>query len=164
MRWRAALLVALPLILTGPSAGAAPLEPYRTGDWKDLVRQKSGQPLIVHFWGVTCSPCIVELPKWGRFLREKHEARVVFVEVDQAPQKVALKILADARLSQADNRVLASPFDEYMRFEVDPKWVGELPSTILIGKGGKATRLSGAVDFGAIREWLAREADVSLKR
>jgi hypothetical protein len=77
--------------------------------------------------------------------------------VDQAPEKIALKRLADAKLEGAANRMLVSQYDEYMRFEIDPKWMGELPSTVLIDANGHARRISGVVDFGQLRAWLARE-------
>ena len=25
----------------------------------------AGQPTVIHFWGLTCGPCLVELPQWG---------------------------------------------------------------------------------------------------
>jgi thiol-disulfide isomerase/thioredoxin len=154
-------LLFLFLALLAHTAVAATLQPYRTGDWKDLVRNRGGQPLIVHFWGISCGPCVVELPKWGRFMRERPDAKVVFIEVDQAPAKVTLRILGGAKLDNGDIRALASPYDEYMRYEVDAKWMGELPSTMLVGVDGKVTRLSGSVDFAALRSWLGREKSAS---
>jgi thiol-disulfide isomerase/thioredoxin len=126
------------------SAAPAPFAPYRTGDWKALLRVHAGAPFIVHFWGVTCGPCIVELPKWSEFTKRHPAVPIVFVEVDPAPEPVARRILAQAHLDAADNRLLASPFDEYMRYEVDRKWVGELPATLLVDRNGQARRLSGA--------------------
>lgn len=136
------------------AAEGAPLKPYRQGEWKALVAEDTGRPLIVHFWGVTCGPCMVELPKWGRFSREPHGAWIVFIEMDGAPEKAALRILVDAGLGGADIRALASPFDEFTRYEIDPRWAGELPSTVLIGSDGTSKRLSGAANFGEIRTWL----------
>jgi thiol-disulfide isomerase/thioredoxin len=150
-------LMCLTSLVFAHVAAAASLQPYRTGDWKEVVQGRAGKPMIVHFWGVTCGPCLVELPKWGKFVREQRAANVVFIEVDQAPEKIALKRLADAKLEGAANRMLVSQYDEYMRFEIDPKWMGELPSTVLIDANGHARRISGVVDFGQLRAWLARE-------
>jgi thiol-disulfide isomerase/thioredoxin len=139
------------------SAAPAPFAPYRTGDWKALLRVHAGAPFIVHFWGVTCGPCIVELPKWSEFTKRNPAVPIVFVEVDPAPEPVARRILAQAHLDAADNRLLASPFDEYMRYEVDRKWVGELPATLLVDRNGQARRLSGEVNFHQVDDWLARQ-------
>lgn len=153
------LFIGAALVAIAASATAAPasLAPYRTGDWKALLRAHAGAPFIVHFWGVTCGPCIVELPQWGEFVRRHPGLPAVFVEVDPAPESVARRILARAHLEAADNRLLASPFDEYMRYEVDRKWAGELPATLLVDGKGQATRISGEVDFRQVDDWLARQ-------
>jgi thiol-disulfide isomerase/thioredoxin len=145
------------LLLADVTAVAATLTPYRQGDWKQLIAERRGAPLIVHFWGMTCGPCLVELPKWSAFIHEHRDAKVVFIEVDQAPEQVAWKILTNAKLDGADNRATVEQFDEYMRFEIDKRWLGELPITMLIAADGTATRLDGAVDFASVRSWLSRE-------
>lgn len=151
------MVVACCALVAAANAAAGALAPYRQGDWKAVVASAAGRPLIVHFWGVTCGPCLVELPKWGRFMRERPEARVVFIEMDGTPEKAALRILADAGLGQADNRALISPFDEFTRHEIDPGWPGEMPSTMLVGTDGKVRRISGTADFAALRAWIAAQ-------
>jgi hypothetical protein len=44
-----------------------------------------------------------------------------------------------------------------MRYEVDRKWVGELPATLLVDRNGQARRLSGEVNFHQVDDWLARQ-------
>jgi thiol-disulfide isomerase/thioredoxin len=138
-------------------AAAALRQPYRAGEWKALVRSHAGQPLIVFFWGIACGPALDEMPKWGRFVRERNRVKVVFIEVDQAPEKAALEILAEAKLESVDHRGLVSDFDPAMRREIDVRWAGELPFTLLVGADGTITRQAGTVDFAAIRAWLVRE-------
>jgi thiol-disulfide isomerase/thioredoxin len=150
-------LLACSLLLAAATSFAAAeppaYTPYRTGDWKALVKAHAGTPFIVHFWGVTCAPCIVELPRWGEFARRHPELPVVFVEVDPATAPAVGRYVTQARLDAAAQRQLVTPFDEYMRFEVDPRWAGELPATMLVGRDGKATRLSGEVDFRRLDKW-----------
>jgi hypothetical protein len=45
-------------------------------------------------------------------------------------------------------------FDEYMRYEIDPKWLGELPITMLVNAKGEARRVRGVIDFAQLRAWL----------
>jgi hypothetical protein len=47
---------------------------------------------------------------------------------------------------------VAAPFDERLRYEIDPKWHGETPTTIMIDKNGKATRKTGLVDFQKLQK------------
>jgi thiol-disulfide isomerase/thioredoxin len=127
---------------------------YQPGDWKKILTAGLGKPQIVHFWGFTCGPCLEELPRWGDFLKEFAGVKTVFIEVDQVPQTTASQALAQAGLEQRDNRASDAVFDEYMRYEIDPKWQGELPITMLVNAKGKVRRVRGAMNFEHVRAWL----------
>jgi hypothetical protein len=49
---------------------------------------------------------------------------------------------------------VADPFDERLRYDIDPKWHGETPTTIIIDKNGKATRKTGLADFQMLQNAL----------
>lgn len=50
-------------LLSAPASEApSQLKPFGRGSWNDILRSHAGRPTIVHFWGVTCGPCKVELP------------------------------------------------------------------------------------------------------
>jgi thiol-disulfide isomerase/thioredoxin len=127
---------------------------YQPGDWKKILTAGRGKPQIIHFWGFTCGPCIEELPHWGKFLKEFASVKTVFIEVDQVPLTTAAQALAQAGLEHRDNRASAAVFDEYLRHEIDPKWQGELPITILVNAKGEVRRIRGAVNFEQVRAWL----------
>ncbi len=127
---------------------------YQPGDWKKILTAGQGEPQIVHFWGFTCGPCLEELPRWGDFLKGFAGLKTVFIEVDQVPQATAAQALARAGLEQRDNRASAAVFDEYLRYEIDPKWQGELPITMLVNAKGEVKRIRGAVNFEQVRSWL----------
>ena len=127
---------------------------YQPGDWKKILTAGRGKPQIVHFWGFTCGPCLEELPRWGEFLKEFAGVKTVFIEVDQVPLATAAQALALAGLEQRDNRASAAVFDEYLRYEIDPKWQGELPITMLVNAKGDVKRVRGTVNFEQVRAWL----------
>ena len=147
------LLIAALLFTHLAIAGSEAVKPYQKGDWQALVNASS-KPLAIHFWGVTCAPCAREMPEWGRFLSKNKNANVIFIQVDEVPPEIALKMLTKANVQGAHNFSLASPFDEYMRYEVDAKWRGETPITILIGKNGKVIRKTGPMDFYQLKNWF----------
>ena len=130
------------------------LASYAPGDWKKILQAGAGKPQLVHFWGYTCGPCLEELPRWGDFLKESSALKTIFIEVDQVPHATALQALTLAGLAQADNRASTAVFDEYMRYEIDPKWLGELPITVLVSAKGEARRVRGVIDFAQLRAWL----------
>jgi len=132
------------------------LKPYQNGDWSNLIKTTKGSPLAIHFWGVTCPSCIKELPQWGSFLKSHPNAKIVFIQVDDVSTESMQIMLTKANLQNANNYYVATPFDERLRFEIDPKWHGETPTTILVDKNGKATRKTGLTNFQELQAWMVK--------
>ncbi len=150
----ACLCATLSLLHCAAPADPLPVTPYHPGDWQSLVNSRNQQAMIVHFWGFTCAPCLEELPRWGTFVGQHPQVNTVFIEVDQIPETIAVQALTQAQLAQAVHRSSTAYFDEYMRYEIDPKWMGELPLTLLISPNGDVKRLRGTVDFTVLGKWL----------
>ena len=131
------------------------LKPYQSGDWSSLVKTANGAPVAIHFWGVTCPSCIKEMPQWGNFLKAHQNAKVIFIQVDDVSLDGMQKMLNKAGLEKANNYYVAAPFDDRLRYEIDPKWRGETPTTILIDRNGKATRKTGLVNFQQLQSQLS---------
>src|ERR1700738_5091701 len=58
------------------------LRPFVRGSWQDVLRAHAGGPTLVHFWGVTCGPCKVELPLLGQFMKDHAGIDVVTISAD----------------------------------------------------------------------------------
>lgn len=130
------------------------LKPYQMGDWSTLVKSANGAPTAIHFWGVTCPACVKEMPLWGSFLKQQPNAKIIFVQVDDVSIESMQKMLAKAGLDKANNYYISGPFDERLRYEIDPKWHGETPTTIWIDPKGKAVRKTGLTDFQKLKAFL----------
>jgi thiol-disulfide isomerase/thioredoxin len=153
------LLTGLLISFAGSAlADNASLKPYQTGDWKTITKAANGAPLAIHFWGVTCPACVKEMPQWGSFIKNNPNAKVVFIQVDDVSQDAIKKMLNKAGLDKANNYYVAAPFDERLRFEIDPQWHGETPTTITIDKNGKATRKTGLVDFQKLQNTIGAKS------
>lgn len=149
------LFLVLALFMVGVArADTIPVKPYQTGDWKMIAKSVNGTPLAIHFWGVTCPACVKEMPQWGSFVRSNPGARVIFIQVDDVSADSIKKMLSKAGLEKANNYSLVSPFDERLRYEIDPQWHGETPTTFILGKNGKVTRKTGPIDFRQLQSTL----------
>ena len=45
-------------------------------------------------------------------------------------------------------------FASRLRFEIDPRWHGELPRTLLIAADGSTKALTGVAELDEVRAWL----------
>jgi thiol-disulfide isomerase/thioredoxin len=153
------VLFALMAVLAAASAALAAdgeLRPFKRGSWQQIRRAHEGRPIVVHFWGLTCGPCRVEMPKWGRLLEERSDLRLIAIDADLVPNAAELvkAELAKTGLAGAENWMFADDFVERLRFEINPRWRGEIPITLLIAGDGKMTTIEGAADSGEVRAWL----------
>jgi thiol-disulfide isomerase/thioredoxin len=133
--------------------------PFVQGSWQALRQAYKGEPVVVHFWGLTCGPCLAELPQWGAFAARHAGLQIILVNWDRRAEDQARieATLAKAGLGSVKSWVLADSFEEKMRFKIDRDWMGELPRTLLIARDGNVTAFSGAADFSALAAWLAAE-------
>ena len=127
------------------------------GGWTQVLASLRHRPAIVHFWGVTCAPCMAELPKWGAFVKAHPGLKVIMVQADPVtvPPRQIRDRLAKAGLADAENMTLADVNDERLHFEIDPDWQGETPFTVLIGKDGSTRSTIGESNFKALNAWAA---------
>lgn len=135
------------------------LHPFVRGSWKGILQSHAGRPTMVHFWGVTCGPCKVELPLLGAFMKKRPDIDVVLVSADLVPDLpgATWAMLQKAGAEGAENWIFNDGFAERLRFEIDPSWQGDIPRTVLVGRDGKQTTMEGVAEFAAIENWLAEQ-------
>lgn len=130
------------------------LKPYQQGDWSSIIKSANRDPIAIHFWGVTCPACVKEMPQWGAFVEKNKNLKIIFIQVDDVSPEMIKKMLSKANLDGANHYYVSSPFDERLRYEIDSKWRGETPITILVNRKGKANRKTGPMNFSQLSSWF----------
>lgn len=144
--------------MCGSNASALDFKPYGAGDFARLAKAHAGKALVLHFWSITCPPCIAELPRWKKIMTETKGVDVVFVNTDDDEDRArALARLDKAGLTEATHYGFADSFVEKLYFEADKTWRGELPFTALVAPDGGVTTVTGSVDEPLITKWLEKQ-------
>jgi thiol-disulfide isomerase/thioredoxin len=147
--------------LAVPASGVpADLKPFGRGSWQELLHSHAGRPTIVHFWGVTCGPCKVELPLLGTFMKDHPAIDMVTISADLVPDlpDATRSMLEKSGLSHAENWIFNDGFVERLRFEIDPGWQGDIPRTMLITREGVIATLEGSAEMAEVEKWSDRQA------
>ena len=154
-----AMLMAL-FLPASASEVRSDLKPFGRGSWLDILRSHAGRPTIVHFWGVTCGPCKIELPMLGEFMKHHPAVDVVTISADLVPDlpDATRSMLEKSGLSPAENWIFGDGFVERLRFEIDPGWQGDIPRTMLISQDGRITTIEGSAEMGDIEKWSDQQA------
>ena len=158
-----ALLMLVLLACSCEAACANDLHQFVRGSWSDIRKAYAGKPTVVHFWGVTCGPCRIEMPNWGKLLVERPDLNLVVINADLVPNDPAAvtAMLAETGLAAAENWTFGDGFVERLRYEIDPRWRGEIPRTMLIARDGATTTIDGAADLDRVRAWLDAQRGVA---
>jgi thiol-disulfide isomerase/thioredoxin len=153
------LLASVPLV---PASHESELRSFERGSWQRLLHSHAGHPTLVHFWGVTCGPCKVELPELGEFMKHHPAIDIVTISADLVPNlsPATRSMLHDAGLSAAENWIFSDGFAERLRYEIDPSWQGDIPRTILISRDGEITTIEGSAEIAALETWSDAQAEL----
>ena len=95
---------------------------------------------IVNFWASWCIPCREELPAFEK-VTEKYASqklKVLLVSLD-IPNQVESRLLPFLRKNKIKSEVilLNDPNQNQWIDQVDPKWTGAIPFTVIYGKGSR---------------------------
>jgi len=144
------------LLLPAPASEALfGLKPFQRGSWQKILHSHAGRPTIVHFWGVTCGPCKVELPLLGKFMTDHPAIDMVTISADLVPDLpgATRSMLDRSGLGSAENWIFGDGFVERLRFEIDPAWQGDIPRTVLISREGTITTIEGSAEMTDLEKW-----------
>jgi len=163
----AILAISLAFLISAPaSAGQGDLKPFERGSWQQILHAHAGRPTIVHFWGVTCGPCKVELPLLGQYMKDNAAIDMVTVSADLVPNlpSATRSMLEKSGLGAAENWIFGDGFVERLRFEIDPAWQGDIPRTILISGKGDITTIEGSAEMADIQKWFEQQSGAAAKQ
>src|ERR1700755_1515600 len=148
------------LISAPASEAPQQMKPCERGSGNDILRSHAVRPTIVHFWGVTCGPCKVELPLLGEFMKIHSAIDMVTVSADLVPDLsgATRSSLAKSGLQSAENWIFSDGFVERLRFEIDPGWQGDIPRTMLISRDGQITTIEGSAEMTELEKWFKPQA------
>jgi thiol-disulfide isomerase/thioredoxin len=150
--------------LLAPASAASPeLKPFLRGSWQQLLDAHKDRPTIVHFWGVTCGPCKVELPRLGQFAKAHPGIDVVTISADLVPDRsgATRAMLAKSGLASAENWIFSDGFIERLRFEIDPAWQGDIPRSLLISRNGAITTIEGSAEIEQLEVWSGKQREAA---
>lgn len=155
-----AFFLLLAMVPPGLASDDGALKPFERGSWQKLLHSHAGHPTLVHFWGVTCGPCKVELPQLGRFMKDHPDIDVVTISADLVPNlpDATRSMLDHAGLGSAENWIFSDGFADRLRFEIDPAWQGDIPRTMLVARDGTITTIEGSAEIADLNKWSDAQA------
>ncbi|MBA3937650.1 MAG: redoxin domain-containing protein [Planctomycetes bacterium] len=125
----------------------------------ELMANTGGKLRLINCWGLTCGPCVRELPELVNIERWYRGRDFELVTVSTDFPEDQPKTLAMLQKVHASGRnLLFAEADKYkLLAALDKEWDGALPYSVLIAPGGKVVyRHTGAVDPLALRRVILK--------
>ena len=122
------------------------LQSFDIGSFEQIVSDKNKQDHLVILWSFDCPPCITELEKISELHQQFPNYQLTLINTDAVDEQVRVKrILQRFNLAGLDNWGFANTDEEKLRYDIDPRWYGDLPRSYFFPLKGKIKRLRGAL-------------------
>jgi thiol-disulfide isomerase/thioredoxin len=138
------------------------LKRFELGSFEKIVSAKSTQDHLVILWSFDCPPCITELEKISALHLQYPEYQLTLINTDAVDEQVrVVNILQRYDLLKHDNLAswdslenwgFADVDEEKLRYDIDPRWFGDLPRAYFLPLQGKVKRLRGALTSAELLE------------
>jgi thiol-disulfide isomerase/thioredoxin len=131
---------------SSPVNSAVSLQSFDIGSFEQIVSDKNKQDHLVILWSFDCPPCITELEKISELHQQFPDYQLTLINTDAVDEQVRVKkVLQQFNLAGLDNWGFANSDEEKLRYDIDPRWYGDLPRSYFFPLQGKIKRLRGAL-------------------
>ncbi|MFA5982665.1 MAG: hypothetical protein WC782_01505 [Methylococcaceae bacterium] len=138
------------LVFSMPFSNAADgqeiqLQPFNASSYQEILAANKEQAFVLVLWSTTCSSCLKDMDLLKNIHQEQPSFKIITLSTDDLSETDEIKtILSQHELGNLENWVFADPNSQKLRFQIDPKWYGELPRTYFFDAQHQRTGVSGA--------------------
>lgn len=125
-------------------AEPAQLQPFAPGSYQQILDKHADKPLMLVIWSITCSSCLKDMALLNKMHKANPKIDFVMLATDDASATDQIEqILAKNDLSGLENWQFADENPQKLRYEIDPKWYGELPRSYFFNRKHEREGVSG---------------------
>ncbi|HQV89296.1 MAG TPA: TlpA disulfide reductase family protein [Nitrosomonas sp.] len=127
-------------------AEQADLKYFTSGSYQQLLKEYADKPFVLMVWSIHCTTCLQKMPLLNELSKNMPGVNLVMLATDDASASDQVKsILVGNELNKLDNWIFADANAQKLRYEIDPKWYGEVPRTYFVDKNHQRVGVSGAL-------------------
>lgn len=148
---RKSLIPSVLFLLTVLSLSARAERPYelaafKSGSYRQILANNANHPFMLVVWSINCPSCLKDMELLSRIHKNRPELKIIMLAADDLSAADQIQqIMNKNRLSDIDHWVFADENTQKLRFEIDPKWYGEIPRTYFFDKTHQRTGISGVL-------------------
>jgi hypothetical protein len=137
--------------------GQSELKPFTSGSYQQLLVNNANNSFMLVVWSVDCSSCLKEMALLSDIHKNNPNIKMIMLAADELSASEHIEqILKQHQLDGLENWVFADENSQKLRFEIDPKWYGELPRTYFFDSAHQRTGKSGVMSKEDYQVMLAK--------
>jgi thiol-disulfide isomerase/thioredoxin len=126
--------------------GQSTIKPFNSGSYQQLLTINANSSFMLTVWSVDCSSCLKEMALLSDIHKNNPNIKIIMLAADElSANKQIEQLLKQHKLEGVENWVFADENSQKLRFEIDPKWYGELPRTYFFDSAHHRTGISGVM-------------------
>lgn len=141
-----------------------PLENLSVEGLKKLVKNDSDKLRLINIWATWCGPCIAEFDELVDTYRMYmgRDFEMYTISTDRLNIRDKVHEFLQKKEAAINNNFIFESENRYDLIEnLDPKWQGEIPYTIIVEPGGKIVyRSSGGLKFFELRKAIVEHPKI----
>ncbi|MDO8843034.1 MAG: hypothetical protein Q7U98_05675 [Methylicorpusculum sp.] len=151
------LLVFLALLMAVTAkADNKTLRSFVDGSYQQILVAHEGRPLVLVIWSLTCSSCLKEMSSLNEWRKKTPDVEMILLSTDDiSEQAEVLNILQKHELDGLENWIFADDNAQKLRFQIDPRWYGEMPRIYFFNAKHERTGISGVLSEQEYRDRIS---------
>jgi thiol-disulfide isomerase/thioredoxin len=122
------------------------IKPFASGSYQQILSNNANHPFMLVVWSIDCPSCLKDMALLSRIHKNKPELKIIMLATDDlSATDQILQILKKNSVMDLENWVFAEENTQKLRFEIDPKWYGEIPRTYFFNAAHKREGVSGVL-------------------
>lgn len=156
----AAILLCLSSIAVCHAGAKTDIRLFAKESYQQILAQHQGKPLLLNFWSLDCPPCLKEFSVLKEINQQLPDISIVMVSVDGANAMAeAQQTLSQHGLDHLEQWLFPENHDPVLRYQVDPRWYGELPRNYFFDRQQQRLSHSGSFNLEQVKAWLDSQAN-----
>lgn len=119
---------------------------FNSGSYQQILNDNAEKPFVLAIWSVDCPSCLKDMDVLYNVHHNHPDLKIVMLSTDETDASEEVQnILIQHKLDDLDNWIFGSDDAQKMRYEIDPRWYGELPRTYFFTSSHTRIGKSGAL-------------------
>ena len=131
------------------------LQSFVRGSMEQIRALRKDSAFVLILWSIDCPACYEELTMWRKVKERYPDLDVVLISTDPTELKDDVqRVVKKMGVSTLELWQFADAYADPLRYEIDPRWSGELPRTYFYSATGEYIGRSGIIKQEKIEAWI----------